>query len=178
MTIIASVGAGGELGRGGDLCWHIPEDLRRFKALTVGHAVVMGRHTWESLPHRPLPRRLNIVLSSSAPSGSDAAGCVAASSPEGPLFVASLPEALRVAEAAEGFGSPFIIGGASVYAAALPLADRLEITRILASDPQADTFFPPVPEDEWRLESSGDILVSAGGVRYRYESYVRVSPVS
>ena len=154
MTIVASIGENNELGRGGDLCWHIREDLLHFKELTMGGAVIMGRKTWESLPRRPLPGRLNIVISSSA----DGA-------------VRSLPEALAMA--AEAGMEAYVIGGASVYAQAMPLADTLELTRIYASDPEADTFFPTVSPEEWEIERESEIHTSPEGVKYRYITYRR-----
>lgn len=165
MTIIASVGENGELGRDGDLCWHIREDLIRFKQLTLGHPVIMGRKTWKSLPRRPLPGRLNIVISSHSLSS------------EGFLQAHSLEEALNLAliPTTQQPITPFIIGGASVYAQAMPLASRLEITRILASDPQADSFFPDIDPDVWKISYQSEVLVSASGLKFRYESYERRS---
>lgn len=162
MVIIVSVGLNNEIGRCGDLCWHIPEDLRRFKALTTGHPVIMGRKTWESLPRRPLPGRLNIIVSSGAP---------AVSAPD----VAVAPSVEAALDIAESSGStePFVIGGASIYAKALPLADRLEITRILADDPEADTFFPDICPEEWKLEEQSETHTSKNGVKFRYETYTR-----
>lgn len=161
MTVIASIGERGELGRGGDLCWHIREDLRRFRELTMGSPVIMGRKTWESLPRRPLPGRLNIVVSRNPlfTGGADGA--------DAPHVVArSLPEALKAAG-----GDGFIIGGASLYEQALPLADRLELTRILAADPEADTFFPAIDPARWRLTACSEVMTDATGLRFRYETY-------
>lgn len=141
MTIIAGVGRNGEIGRDGDLCWHIPEDLRRFKRLTMGGAVIMGRKTWESLPKKPLPGRLNIVLTRSLPPQ------------EGMVTASSLAEAVEAA----GSLPVFIIGGESVYQQAMPLATRLELTLIDAADPLADSFFPTVDPSQWQVmaESPG-----------------------
>ena len=204
ITLIASVGENNELGRDGDLCWYIREDLRRFKALTMGNAVIMGRKTWESLPKKPLPGRLNIVLSKKqdptpAPSplweGSGNGEAAVTNFPshmgEGPGvgFAASVDQALEMA----GEREVFIIGGESVYRTFLPLADRLELTRIFASDPQADKFFPeftlPVSRDTacrvapqpdvtlqpaWRLAEASNTLTSESGLRFRYETWERV----
>lgn len=148
MTIIVSVGLKGEIGKGGDLCWHIREDLRRFKALTTGHAVVMGRKTWDSLPVKPLPGRENIVVS-----------CSDGSLP-------GLEEALRKAGP-----DAYVIGGASIYRQALPLADRLEITRIMATEPDADTFFPDIDPAEWRLVAESEVMTSGNGLEFKYETY-------
>lgn len=105
------------IGRDGQMPWHLPEDLAHFRELTAGHPVIMGRRTWESLPERfrPLPGRDNIVLSGSA--GTRA---------EGATLVPSVAEALAVV----GGRDAWVIGGAAVYAAFLPLADRVELTQI------------------------------------------------
>ena len=152
ITIIASIGENNELGKNGDLCWHIREDLKHFKELTMGGAVIMGRKTWDSLPKKPLPGRTNIVISRS----------------EG--NVGSLEEALSLAQES----NIFIIGGASVYTQAMPLAILLEITRIFASDPDADTFFPPINPEEWELTNASEVLESPEGLRFRYETFTRI----
>lgn len=161
MVIIASVGDNNELGRQGNLCWHIREDLHHFKALTTGHPVVMGRKTWESLPRRPLPGRTNIVISGSpAPENIDPSV----------LWFPSLKAAL---DALPIDREAFIIGGASIYAQALLLASRLELTRILASDPEADTFFPTVSPKEWELTEESETITSEEGIRFKYQTYKR-----
>ena len=158
VTMVASVGLNNELGRDGDLCWHIPEDLRHFKELTMGGAVIMGRSTWESLPKRPLPGRTNIVVT------------------RNPDFDA--PEAIR-AESIEnaiqlaGNSEIFIIGGESIYRQAMPFATRLELTRIFASDPEADKFFPEISETEWKTTVSSEKIQSRNGIEFRYETVLR-----
>lgn len=125
------------IGRDGGLPWHLPEDLRRFKALTLGHPLVMGRRTYESIG-RPLPGRRSLVLSRRP----DYA-------PAGVEVVPSLQEALqRLAESEE----VFVIGGAEVYALALPRADRVWLT-LVEADVDGDVLFPPLPSDLWRLTS-------------------------
>ncbi|MDP2109045.1 MAG: dihydrofolate reductase, partial [Rhodocyclaceae bacterium] len=111
LTLVAAVAKNGVIGDSNALPWHLPEDLKHFKQLTSGHAVIMGRKTWESLPlrFRPLPGRLNIVLTRDP-------RYVA----EGAMVVHTLQEALKVGAG----GTAFIIGGAELYAHALPLADR------------------------------------------------------
>lgn len=141
LTIIAAVGRDGAIGRRGDLIYHISADLRRFKALTTGHTVIMGRRTFESLPKGALPDRCNIVITRTQ--GYTAPGIEVAD---------SLEQALAMA----GGDDAFIIGGGTVYRAALPLADRLELTAIDADTPDADTFFPPVSESDWTLQSETD----------------------
>lgn len=142
VIIIAAIADHLAIGRRGDLSFHISADLRHFKELTLGHTVVMGRKTFESLPKGALPGRKNIVVTRNR-------------SWEAPdTFRAnSLEEAIQLA----GDDSEvFIIGGGEIYRQAFPLADRLQITRIFASDPQADTFFPPY-EDCWHIVNSSPV---------------------
>ena len=158
LTLVASIGLNRELGRKGDLCWHIREDLRHFKAITTGGAVVMGRKTWESLPRKPLPDRLNIVISRS---GFDAG--------PGAVIARSLEEAVKAA----GDLPIYIIGGASVYSQALPEADRLELTAIEAADAEADTFFPEVSEKIWTQVKRSEPMETPDGLKFRYLTYER-----
>jgi len=137
VTIVAAVARNGVIGVDGGLPWHLPDDLRRFKALTLGHVLVMGRKTYESIG-RPLPGRATVVVTRSA-------GWRAGS--EEVRVAASVPEAIATAAAIDR--EVFVVGGAEVYAAALPLADRLELTFVDA-EPEGDTAFPEVAWDEWR----------------------------
>lgn len=125
LSIIAGIGDNRELGKNNTLLWHIPEDMKRFKTLTTGHTVIMGRKTYESIG-KPLPNRTNIVITSEkeflAP------GCI---------ITHSLDEAIQKSHDTE----TFIIGGASVYAQALPIADKLYLTKVKGTF-DADTFFP------------------------------------
>jgi dihydrofolate reductase len=139
VSIIAAVAENGVIGRGGQLPWHLSDDLRRFKQLTMGHTVVMGRRTWESIG-RPLPGRRMVVVSRQSNYEIDTVGvCVAA----------TLLEALQVGQAA-GDDEVFIIGGAELYRAALPIADRLYLTRVHA-DVVGDTYFPAIEWDAWAV---------------------------
>lgn len=133
VSLIVAVSENGCIGREGDLPWRLPEDLRRFKQLTLGHPIIMGRKTYESIG-RPLPGRDNIVVTRQP--GYSAPGCT---------VVGSLPEALAAANAS-GAAEAFIIGGASLYAEALPLADTLQLTRVHA-EVAGDVHLPPIP---WR----------------------------
>jgi len=135
VTLIAAVSENGVIGRGNALPWHLPADLQRFKRLTTGHAVVMGRKTWESI-RRPLPHRRNIVISGSP--GFQPAGAVVV-----PSFAAAM-------DAARDLTELFAIGGSRVFEAALPLTDRLELTRVHAQVP-GDAYFPKVDLSEWKL---------------------------
>jgi dihydrofolate reductase len=124
LAIIAALGHRRAIGRNGKLPWHIPEDLKRFKHLTTGHAVLMGRETWQSLG-RPLPGRRNVVLSSSPVPGVEC--------------YTSIEDALRALASVERV---FVIGGGKVYAQLLGRADELCLT-IVDSEVEADTYFPP-----------------------------------
>lgn len=144
----------GVIGHGQDIPWKLPEDQSRFKDMTAGHDVVMGRLTWESLPAsvRPLPGRRNIVVTSDR--RWSAAGAVRAS---------GLEEAIR--EAGE---TVFIIGGGSIYRQAVPLATEAQIT-VIDIEPRGDTFAPALPG--WEIDR-GPWLESAGGLRYRFDRLV------
>lgn len=163
ITVIAAVAADGGIGRGGDLLWHLREDLRHFKAVTMGAPVVMGRKTWESLPKRPLPGRRNVVITRNA-------DYIA----EGADVVTSLEEALALAESdAEATGKDvFVIGGGSIYAEALPMADALELTEIDAVAEGVDTFFPTVVKEEW--EETQNTPGEEAGITYSFVRYERV----
>ncbi|MEZ0449247.1 dihydrofolate reductase [Cellulomonas sp. ICMP 17802] len=153
----------GIIGRDGTLPWHVPEDMAHFRELTRGHPVLMGRATWESLPprFRPLPGRDNIVLTRS---------------PElvapGALVAHGIDEALRLA----GDRETWVIGGGAVYAALLPRADRVEVT-VVSLDVGGDTRAPALDRATWRRSAvdpdHGWHVSSAGGTRYRFETYLR-----
>ena len=134
ITLVAAMDRNRAIGVDGKLPWHLPDDLRRFKALTLGKPVLMGRKTAESL-RRALPGRLNLVLTRS--------GRVPHA---GMQAVASLAEALARAAGVE----LMVIGGGEVYALALPLADRLELTEVDTRLPSADAWFPPWRTADWR----------------------------
>jgi len=151
----------GIIGRGGDIPWRVPEDLARFKQVTMGHTVIMGRRTWESLPAavRPLPGRKNVVLSRRSDFVAD-----------GAQVVGSLEAALADCE---GEPEAWVIGGEQVYLLALPHATRCEVTEVdvdLRRDD--DDALAPVLDDAW-LGETGEWQVSRTGLRYRLHSYRR-----
>ena len=135
ISIIAAVDRHMAIGYQNKLLFWLPNDLKRFKALTTGHTIIMGRKTFESLPKGALPNRRNIVLSSNA-----ATSCPG-------------EEALSLSDTDE---EVYIIGGESVYRQALPLADRLCLTEIDAEAPQADAYFPQVQPEIWH-EKNRDV---------------------
>lgn len=136
ISLVAALAANRAIGFRRQLLWHLPEDLHRFKALTLGHAVVMGRKTFESLPHGALPHRRNIVLSRSVPS---LPGCE---------VYASLEAALA---ACRGENEVMVIGGESLYRQTLPLAHRLYLTHVDAEPALADAWFPEIAAADWRI---------------------------
>jgi dihydrofolate reductase len=143
ISAVAAVGDNGVIGRGGRLPWRYPEDLWRFKKLTSGHAVIMGRRTFESLP-RPLPDRPNLVLTRDPN----------LRLPEGVLQFTSLEAALQACRES-GEREVFIIGGAQIYAQALPLCDRLYLTQVHQNF-EGDTHFPPWDPSQWKQVSRED----------------------
>ena len=159
VSLVAAVARGGVIGRAGGIPWRLPEDLARFRELTMGHPVVMGRRTWESLPERfrPLPGRGNVVVTRNpawSARGADRAG--------------SIEEALA---ALESEPEVFVIGGAEIYAAALPHADELLLTEIDA-EIEGDTTFPAWDRDDF-AEISRDEHVSEDGMRFAFVTYRR-----
>lgn len=152
----------GAIGRGGTMPWHLPEDLAHFRQVTLGAPVIMGRRTWESLPERfrPLPGRENIVVTRDA--SYEARGASVRS---------SLEHAIQAA-AAGGADAAWIMGGGELYRSAMPFADELVVTRIELDVPDADTFAPEIG-GEWRLADPGDSRVSATGLGYRFERWIR-----
>jgi dihydrofolate reductase len=139
LELIAAVAANGVIGKGGQLAWHLPDDLRHFKQLTMGHPILMGRRTYESIG-RPLPGRRSIVISTTMKEP-----------PHPEVGIApSLDDALQLIETDPG--PTFVIGGAVLYAAALPRADVLHLTE-LDDAVEGDVLFPPFDRDQWRLSS-------------------------
>lgn len=135
ITIIAAAGEHNELGKDNDLVWHLPDDFKRFKQLTTGHHIIMGRKTFESFP-KPLPNRVHIVITRNKNYQK-----------EGIIVVTSIEEAL---EKAREDLQPFIIGGGEIYKQSLPFAQKIELTRVHGTF-EADTFFPEVDKDDWTL---------------------------
>ena len=137
LIMIAAAGENGALGKDNDLLWHLPDDFKRFKQLTTGHTIIMGRKTFESFP-KPLPNRFHIVITRNTGYQIDHPECI---------VVHSLDEALASVEDEE---QAFIIGGGEIYKQALPHTDRIELTRVHAPF-EADTFFPEINPQDWEL---------------------------
>jgi len=135
ITMIAAAGANNELGKDGDLVWHLPDDFKRFKSLTTGHHIIMGRKTFESFP-KPLPNRTHIILTRDKNYKTD-----------GGIVVHDLSTALAAASSDQ---EPFIIGGGEIYKLGLEVADRIELTRVHGKF-DVDTYFPEFDEKKWKL---------------------------
>lgn len=157
ITLIAAVAQNRIIGNGNQIPWHIPEDFAFFKSYTTGKTIIMGRKTWDSLPRKPLPNRRNIVITRQVDWQADGAQVVHD-------FQAAL-------QACAGEREAIIIGGAQIYAAALPVATDLRLTEI-ALNPVGDAFFPPFSRDEWR-EVAREAHVSAQGIGYDFVHYQR-----
>lgn len=145
ISLVVIVARNGIIGRDGGLPFRMSTDMKRFKALTTGHPIVMGRRTWESFPKRPLPERTNIVVTRDAAFADE--GAVRAGSPE---------EALEIARRSPGGDAVQVIGGGQIYAHTIQLADRLDVTHVEA-DVEGDTYFPAIAPDEWRVVSEENV---------------------
>lgn len=155
VYLVAAVAANGVIGRQGRLPWHIPEDLKRFKALTLGHPVIMGRKTWESLNGRPLPGRDNIVVTRTA--GYAAPGAAVASSLDAALALCA------------GESVVFVIGGEQLFAESLPAAAGLVLTEIHRHY-EGDASFPKYDRSRWR-ESQRERHTAADGTKFDFVLY-------
>ena len=156
VGLIWAQSTSGVIGRDGTIPWHLPEDLARFKTLTMGHTVVMGRRTWDSLPERfrPLPGRRNVVLTRNR--AFDAPGAE---------VVGSIDDAID--------DQTWVIGGSEIYHLALPAATRCEVTEVdIDLRLEDDDVLAPVLDESW-IGTSGDWHDSTSGLRYRFHSFLR-----
>lgn len=136
IIAIAAIGENYALGKDNDLLWHLPDDFKRFKTLTSGHYIIMGRKTFESFP-KPLPNRTHVIISKKTHQNSEQV-----------LYVKSLEEAFQICPKNE---EVYVIGGGQIYTQTLPLCDKLELTYIHESFFDADTFFPEFNKNDWQL---------------------------
>jgi dihydrofolate reductase len=155
VYLVAAVAANGVIGRQGRLPWHLPEDLQHFKRLTLGHPLIMGRKTWESLNGKPLPGRDNIVVTRSA--GYEAPGAAVASSLDAALALCA------------GESVAFVIGGEQLFAESLPMAAGLVMTEI-HRDYEGDTRFPPYDRSRWR-ETQRERHTAVDGTKFDFVLY-------
>ena len=158
ITIIVAAAANHAIGKDNQLLWHLAEDLKRFKRLTSGHAIIMGRKTFESLP-KALPHRTNIVISRNPSYRAT-----------GALVCENLEAAL---EACQKDPQPFIIGGGEIYKQALSLADTIELTRVY-QDFEGDTFFPEIDPHQWKLIEE-EKNISEKGLPFSFQTYKKTT---
>lgn len=155
ISIIVAITRNNAIGRSGDLLFHISEDLKQFKAVTMGHPIIMGRKTFESFPNGALPGRRNIVITRQGDYNAD--GIEVANS-----LQAAIDTIIDTNEA-------FIIGGGEIFNQALPLCSRLYLTEIDSEIADADTFFPEINRDEWEIFEQSDIKQDPrSGVQFRF----------
>ena len=136
LTLIAATSTNNALGKDNQLVWHLPDDFKRFKALTTDHYIIMGRKTFESFP-KPLPNRTHVIITRQ--SNYEA--------PEGCIVVSSLEEAIAISPKSE---EVFIVGGGEIYKQSIDIADKVDLTRVHTTV-EADTFFPEINPDQWEL---------------------------
>lgn len=136
ITLIAAIGEKNELGKDNQLIWHLPEDFKRFKAITSGHYIIMGRKTFESFP-KPLPNRTHVIITRQKNYA-----------PENCIVVNSIKDAVAACPKDEAI---FVIGGGEIYKQSIAIADKLELTRVHHTF-EADTFFPEIDLEKWKLD--------------------------
>lgn len=166
ITLIAAAGENNELGKDNDLVWHLPDDFKRFKKLTTGHFIIMGRKTYESFP-KPLPNRTHLIITRNE----DYEPKVPAGREEDVIVVHSLDAALLKASVDK---QPFIIGGGEIYKQSIEVADKIELTRVHSTF-EADTFFPEIDESQW--EKISEILHEKDNKHsdsFTYQTWVRI----
>lgn len=163
IAFIAAMDDDNCIGVGNDLPFRISADLKRFKALTSGKPMIMGRKTFDSLGGKPLPNRLHIVVSRTKQEGA-----------ENVVYVTSLDEGIALAQK-QNAQEIMVIGGGQIFAAALDRADRLYMTHVAVKTPRCDAHFPPIDSALWRLaESEGPHKDEKSGLSYSYKTYDRL----
>jgi len=136
LTLIAAAAENNALGKDNQMIWHLPDDFKRFKQLTTGHYIIMGRKTFESFP-KALPNRTHVIITRQ--NEYTAEGCI---------VVNSLEEAIRVCPQDE---EVFVIGGGEIYKQSIEVADKIELTRVYGTSPDADAFFPKIDPSKWKM---------------------------
>lgn len=156
ISLIVARARNGAIGKDNDIPWHVPQDLAMFKKETLGGAIIMGRNTWDSLPFKPLKNRLNIVVSSQKNLTEH--------------VVASIEDAIALAQS-EGYMRIYGIGGAGIYRAMLPVADRLLVTEVDTEIADADVFFPEFSSEEFHRISQ--VPLDGASPECRVDEYIR-----
>ena len=158
LTIIAAVSTNNVIGFNNKLIWNIPNDLKRFKELTLGHSVIMGRKTFESLPN-PLPKRRNIIITKNKDYSRD-----------GIEVTSNIEDAIDLCKSDS---QPFIIGGGEIYSQTIEIVDKIELTRVY-KDYQGDAFFPDIPRDKFELTNElVNYLDDDSSTKYSFLTYIR-----
>ena len=158
LTIIAAASTNNVIGFNNKLIWNIPNDLKRFKELTLGHSVIMGRKTFESLPN-PLPKRRNIIVTKNKDY-----------SRNGIEVTSNIEDAIDLCKSDS---QPFIIGGGEIYSQTIEIVDKIELTRVY-KDYQGDAFFPDIPLDKFELANElVNYLDDDNGTKYSFLTYIR-----
>jgi dihydrofolate reductase len=159
ISIIVAVSDDWGIGLNNDLLWNLPEDLKRFRKLTIGNTIVMGKRTWDSLPKRPLPGRINMVITDNPKETF-----------EGAVTAYSIEDAITKCG---DEGEIFIIGGGSIYRQFMPFADRLYITHVHKKTP-ADVYFPVIDPEIWKvIETQEFVSDTPEAIPYSYVIYMR-----
>lgn len=159
ISIIVAIAANNAIGKDNDLLWHISKDLKRFKEITKGHYIVMGKRTYYSLPVRPLPHRTSLIITDIENEVID--NC---------LMAYSIDDAISKMDPDN---ENFIIGGGSIYKQFMPIADKLYITRV-HKEFEGDTFYPEISDKEWELISKEDVNDDPqNDFKYSFETYIR-----
>jgi dihydrofolate reductase len=159
IVMIAAVAENNALGKNNELVWHLPNDFKRFKSLTTGHHIIMGRKTFESFP-KPLPNRTHVIITRQENYH-----------PEGCIVVNSIEKAIAVCPENE---TSFIIGGGEIYHLGLPYTDTLEITRVHHSF-EADAFFPEINSDTWKeIKTEFNPIDDKHLYAYTYQTFIKV----
>lgn len=159
ISLIVAIAKNGAIGKNNNLLWHISDDLKRFKAITSGHTVVMGTKTYESLPFKPLPKRENVVITRNK--NLQIEGCTMANSID--EVIAKYAEKEEI----------FIIGGANIYEQFLPVADKLYVTHVF-QDFDGDVFFPTIEPSVWKVsERSETFHDEQSNLNYAFFTYIR-----
>jgi dihydrofolate reductase len=158
LTIIAAASTNNVIGFNNKLIWNIPNDLKRFKELTLGHSVIMGRKTFESLPN-PLPKRRNIIVTKNKDY-----------SRNGIEVTSNIEDAIDLCKSDS---QPFIIGGGEIYSQTIEIVDKIELTRVY-KDYQGDAFFPDIPPDKFELANElVNYLDDDSSTKYSFLTYIR-----
>ena len=160
LSIIVAIDQNNGIGKDNTMPWHLSDDLRRFKAITMGYTVIMGRNTWLSLPFKPLKGRRNIVISTNMP---ETEGCeIARSIEEAHSMIANEEQA-------------FIMGGARIYQQTIDIADELIVTHIHHAFEGIDTYFPTIDSNTWSVKEQSEILFDENSqLEYQYITYQRI----